>query len=74
MAKFFKCIVHKAFMLIVFSSGAAVGASSVLLIRPMNCTEQPPKGVIVAVLVNLQEVDLGKTAMAVAACFEKTQP
>lgn len=49
-----------------------MGASSVLLIRPTEGV-QPPKGVIVSILVNLQEVKLEKTAMAVAACFEKTQ-
>lgn len=55
-----------------FVSGAAVGASSILLIRPTVGT-QPLKGVVVAVLVNLQKVNLEKTAMAVAACFQKTQ-
>lgn len=52
-----------------------MGASSILLIRPttMSCNEQLPKGVVIAVLVNLQEVNLQKTAIAIAACFEKTQ-
>lgn len=56
----------------VLHSGAAVGASSILLIRP-TVGAQPLKGVVVAVLVNLQKVNLEKTAMAVAACFQKTQ-
>lgn len=42
------------------------------MIRPGTGCVQPPKGVVVAILVNLQEVNLEKTAMAVAACFEKT--
>ena len=54
--------------------GGAVGASSILLIRPTTCNElQLPKGVVIAVLVNLQEVNLQRTAIAIAACFEKTQ-
>ncbi|KAJ7387896.1 hypothetical protein OS493_001246 [Desmophyllum pertusum] len=57
----------------IFHSGSAVGASSILLIRPQNAHTKPPKGVVVAVLVNLQQVHLQKTAMAVAACFEKTE-
>ena len=50
-----------------------MGASSILLVRPTTCNEQLPKGVVIAVLVNLQEVNLQKTAIAIAACFEKTQ-
>ena len=50
-----------------------MGASSILLIRPATtCNEQLPKGVVIAVLVNLQEVNLQRTAIAIAACFEKT--
>lgn len=54
----------------ILHSGAAIGCSSFLLIRPTAGT-QPPKGVVVALLVNLQEVHLEKTAMAVAASFQK---
>ena len=49
-----------------------MGASSILLIRPTTRDEQLPNGVVIAVLVNLQEVNLQKTAIAIAACFEKT--
>ncbi|XP_020620532.1 serine beta-lactamase-like protein LACTB, mitochondrial [Orbicella faveolata] len=57
----------------VFHTGGAVGASSILLIRPHHVYNKPPKGVVVVLLVNLQRVDLEKTAMDVAACFEKTK-
>ena len=56
-----------------FLPGGAVGASSILLIRPHHVHNKPPKGVVVALLVNLQQVNLEKTAMDVAACFEKTK-
>lgn len=57
----------------LFLSGTAVGASSILLIKPRHAHTTFPKGVVVAVLVNLQKVNLEKTAMAVASCFEKTK-
>ena len=56
-----------------FLAGGAVGASSILLIRPHHVHTKPPKGVVVVLLVNLQRVNLEKTAMDVAACFEKTK-
>jgi len=56
-----------------FLPGCAVGASSILLIRPHHIHTKPPKGVAVVILVNLQRVNLEKTAMDVAACFEKTR-
>ena len=56
----------------LFPLGGAIGCSSILLIRPTDGA-QPPKGVVVALLVNLQQVHLEKTAMAVAACFQKVQ-
>ena len=56
-----------------FLPGYAAGASSILLIRPHHIHTKPPKGVAVVILVNLQRVNLEKTAMDVAACFEKTR-
>jgi len=56
----------------ILHSGGAIGCSSILLIRP-TYGAQPPKGVVVSLLVNLQEVGLEKTAMAVAASFQKVQ-
>lgn len=56
----------------ILHSGGAIGCSSILLIRP-TYGAQPPKGVVVSLLVNLQEVSLEKTAMAVAASFQKVQ-
>ena len=56
-----------------FLPGAGVGASSILLIRPHHVDNKPPKGVVVVLLVNLQRVNLEKTAMDVAFCFEKTK-
>ena len=56
-----------------FLPGGAVGASSILLVRPHHVHNKPPKGVVVGLLVNLQRVKLEKTAMDVASCFEKTK-
>ncbi|XP_067032495.1 serine beta-lactamase-like protein LACTB, mitochondrial isoform X2 [Acropora muricata] len=56
----------------ILHSGGAIGCSSILLMRP-TYGAQPPKGVVVSLLVNLQEVSLEKTAMAVAASFQKVQ-
>lgn len=57
----------------VLHNGGAVGASSILMIRPQKIHPKPPKGVVIAILVNLQGVNLQKTALAVAQCFERTQ-
>ena len=56
-----------------FFSGGGVGASSILLIHPQQVHSKHPKGVVVAILVNLQRVDLQKTAVTVARCFERAQ-
>ncbi|XP_002738043.1 serine beta-lactamase-like protein LACTB, mitochondrial [Saccoglossus kowalevskii] len=67
----------------IHHTGGAVGASSVLLIYPsalcledecsaiktQKCT--PPKGIVVAILVNLQGVGLKATAYEVAKLFDE---
>ncbi|XP_058963954.2 serine beta-lactamase-like protein LACTB, mitochondrial [Pocillopora verrucosa] len=67
----FGCCSHQSEC--VFHDGGAVGASSILMIRPQQAHTKPPKGVVIAILVNLQGVNLQKTAVAVAQCFERTQ-
>ena len=57
-------------------TGGAVGASSVLLIFPTNddkksCEKTIPKGVVVAIICNMQNVGLFKLAQDVAKTFEK---
>ncbi|XP_077174068.1 serine beta-lactamase-like protein LACTB, mitochondrial [Paroedura picta] len=64
-----------------YHCGAAVGASSVLLILPEEGdpgtaaagggTLMPPKGVVVTVICNMQSVSLNKTALQIAMQFEK---
>ncbi|XP_013780104.1 serine beta-lactamase-like protein LACTB, mitochondrial [Limulus polyphemus] len=65
--------------LICFHTGSAVGARSVLLIVPRSCDMKdtrkckwtnPPQGVIVSVIANLENVPLRKTALKVAGVFE----
>jgi len=57
-------------------TGGAVGASSVLLIFPCDKNDNTsettkPKGVVVAIICNMQNVGLGKLALDVAKLFEK---
>nr|XP_045581253.1 serine beta-lactamase-like protein LACTB, mitochondrial [Procambarus clarkii]XP_045581254.1 serine beta-lactamase-like protein LACTB, mitochondrial [Procambarus clarkii]XP_045581255.1 serine beta-lactamase-like protein LACTB, mitochondrial [Procambarus clarkii]XP_045581256.1 serine beta-lactamase-like protein LACTB, mitochondrial [Procambarus clarkii]XP_045581258.1 serine beta-lactamase-like protein LACTB, mitochondrial [Procambarus clarkii]XP_045581259.1 serine beta-lactamase-like protein len=59
-------------------SGAAVGASSVLLVLPKQgycCKENgaPPKGVVVSIITNMQSVNLKKVALQIAHYFENLQ-
>lgn len=65
----------------VSHTGGAVGASSVLLILPTsnsgvdgkgdNFSLAPPKGVAVAIIVNMISVSLCKTALSIAKLFEQ---
>ncbi|NXA10769.1 LACTB protein, partial [Sapayoa aenigma] len=60
-------------------TGGAVGASSVLLILPEELEpgaagaqpEAPPRGVVVAVVCNMQSVSLGSTALKIAREFDR---
>lgn len=61
-------------------SGGAIGASSNLLILPRMCPcsdpikcewPDPPKGVVVCIITNLQEVSLAQTAFQIASIFER---
>ncbi|XP_072348706.1 LOW QUALITY PROTEIN: serine beta-lactamase-like protein LACTB, mitochondrial [Scyliorhinus torazame] len=61
-------------------TGGAVGASSVLLLLPEEPQESPagpaeagvpPRGVVVAILCNLQSVSLNSTALQIAIEFDK---
>ncbi|KHJ98228.1 hypothetical protein OESDEN_01780 [Oesophagostomum dentatum] len=55
-----------------YHTGTAVGASSVLLIRPnANRTDQnePPSGVCVAMMCNLQDVSLLNLAKEIEEIF-----
>ncbi|KAK7475774.1 hypothetical protein BaRGS_00032995 [Batillaria attramentaria] len=64
----------------VSHTGGAVGASSVLLILPSTQDEElgkcgdlpvPPRGVVVAIIVNMISVSLCKTALKIAKLFEE---
>lgn len=68
----------------VSHTGGAIGGSSVLLIKPMSyslkpCGEplldppqcDPPRGVVVAMIVNMTSVGLYKTAVKIAKLFEE---
>nr|XP_061812800.1 serine beta-lactamase-like protein LACTB, mitochondrial [Nerophis lumbriciformis] len=59
----------------VSHTGGAVGASSVLLVLPSEELEQGqivlPKGVVVAILTNMQSVGLNSTALQIAHEFDK---
>lgn len=64
----------------VSHTGGAVGASSVLLILPPSQEKDPnkpghlaapPKGVVVAIIVNMISVSLAKTALQIAKLFEE---
>ncbi|XP_041034474.1 serine beta-lactamase-like protein LACTB, mitochondrial [Carcharodon carcharias] len=63
-------------------TGGAVGASSVLLLLPEEPPDSPagpsgarvpPRGVVVAILCNLQSVGLNPTALNIALEFEKVR-
>ncbi|XP_059801946.1 serine beta-lactamase-like protein LACTB, mitochondrial [Hypanus sabinus] len=58
-------------------TGGSVGASSVLLILPkvsgQSETETLPQGVVVAILCNLQSVNLNTTALKIALEFDKVR-
>lgn len=49
--------------------GGAVGASSILTIHPTNKTENIPSGVSIAILTNLQNVNLYKLSKEIAENF-----
>lgn len=57
-------------------TGGAVGASSVLLVLP-RCMEvvpasgNPPHGVVLAIIVNMQSVSMNRLALDVAKMFER---
>ena len=67
----------------VSHTGGAIGASSVLLILPtysggagdkgdnLSSASAPPKGVAVAIIVNMISVSLCKTALRIAKLFEQ---
>ncbi|XP_076065583.1 serine beta-lactamase-like protein LACTB, mitochondrial [Oratosquilla oratoria] len=59
----------------VSHTGGAIGASSVLLILPSNDdlteNEVPPKGVVVAILCNMQNAGLNKVGLKIAKLFER---
>lgn len=57
----------------VSHTGNAVGGSSVLLILPPSskAMDNPPKGVVVAIIVNMISVNLDPAARDVAELFEK---
>ncbi|KAJ6664218.1 hypothetical protein lerEdw1_008436, partial [Lerista edwardsae] len=60
-------------------SGAAIGASSILLILPEDEESEaikdeplmPPRGVVVSIICNMQSVSLRSTALNIAMEFEK---
>lgn len=60
-------------------AGGALGASSVILILPPhsdsdnNC-RTPPRGVVVAMTVNMVSVRLNKMALEIAKLFEQMKP
>ncbi|XP_063860892.1 serine beta-lactamase-like protein LACTB, mitochondrial [Scylla paramamosain] len=54
-------------------SGAAVGASSVLLVLPQEPNGGVPQGVVVALMANMQGVSMSKVALEIAELFEKDQ-
>ncbi|KAK3095522.1 hypothetical protein FSP39_015601 [Pinctada imbricata] len=64
----------------VSHTGGAIGGSSVLLILPPKSqdegnkdTYKPPKGVVVAIVVNMISVGLNKTALEIGQVFEKVE-
>lgn len=62
----------------VSHTGGAVGASSVILIMPEEDTGDsptaiPPRGIVVAIIVNMQQTGLNTTALKIALEFEKAK-
>ncbi|CAL1595963.1 unnamed protein product [Knipowitschia caucasica] len=60
----------------VSHTGGAVGASSVLLVLPAEQEEegqQPPRGVVVTILTNMQSVGLNATALGIAQHFDRAR-
>lgn len=64
----------------VSHTGAAVGSSSVLLVLPRDEVEQRkgrtpilPQGVVVTIIVNMQNVGLNSTALKIAHEFDKAR-
>uniref|UniRef100_A0A3P9K8T0 Lactamase, beta n=1 Tax=Oryzias latipes TaxID=8090 RepID=A0A3P9K8T0_ORYLA len=60
----------------VSHTGAAVGASSVLLVLPSEVADQnpvPPRGVVVTIVTNMQSVGLNTTALKIALEFDKAR-
>ena len=57
----------------VSHTGGAIGASSVLLVRPAPDDEHAsaPRGVTVAIIMNMQGVNLNPLALKVASLFEE---
>jgi len=57
---------------VIYHTGAAVGASSVLLLLPRNTNNKssPPSGITVAILGNLDNVNWLPTARTIAEAFE----
>jgi len=62
---------------IVGHTGGTVGASSVLMILPTSVNKSevnPPCGIVVVILANLQGVSLGKVAVNIANIFDRCIP
>ncbi|XP_046543740.1 serine beta-lactamase-like protein LACTB, mitochondrial [Haliotis rubra] len=55
----------------VTHTGGAIGASSVLVVVPRSGVDNPPSGVVVAIMVNMISIGLNKTALSIAEEFEK---
>jgi hypothetical protein len=56
-----------------FHTGAAVGASSALLVKPVPrliSDQPPPQGICVAILMNMQNVGLAGVADDIAQIFD----
>ncbi|XP_071098818.1 serine beta-lactamase-like protein LACTB, mitochondrial [Haliotis cracherodii] len=54
-------------------TGGAIGASSVLVVLPRSGGDNPPSGVVVAIMVNMISIGLNKTALSIAEEFEKVE-
>ncbi|KAM5170691.1 serine beta-lactamase-like protein LACTB, mitochondrial [Mantella aurantiaca] len=72
-----RCKIQKHY---VSHTGGAVGASSVLLIMPEEDAggwdrpaATPPRGIVVTVIVNMQQTGLNATALKIALEFEKAK-
>ena len=63
-----ECQQQKAY---VSHTGGAIGASSVLLIMPIDNKQPPPQGIVVVMVVNLQAVGLNRAAQDVASAFQE---